>query len=148
MKPFRSYVGLLFAMFLTGAVEAGVYADDMSRCLVDKTNEEDRVALVRWMFSAAAAHPAVAAISRITPEQMDAANKAAADLFTKLLTETCREQTINALKYEGPATIQLSFQVLGQVAGNELFAHPAVAKSISGLEKYADSEKIEALTKE
>lgn len=148
MKTYRSYIGVLVAMSLTGPVEAGVYADDMSRCLVEKTTKEDRIALVRWMFSAAASHPAVATISRITPEQMEASNKAIGGLFMKLMTETCREQTTKALKYEGPATIQLSFQVLGQVAGAELFASPDVVKAMSGLEKYADGKKLEALTKE
>jgi hypothetical protein len=42
----------------------------------------------------------------------------------------------------------MSFNVLGQVAGTELFSSPEVAKAMSGLEKYADSAKIEALTKE
>lgn len=141
-------MGLLAIVLLAAPARAGVYADDMARCLVEKTTPEDRVALVRWMFSAAAAHPAVAAIANVTPEQLDASNKAIAGLFTRLLTDSCREQTTKALKYEGPATLQLSFQVLGQVAGSELFSSPEVAQAMSGLEKYADNEKIEALTKE
>lgn len=148
MKAHRSWIGLLVAMSLSGPAEAGVYVDDMSRCLVESTTKEDRFALVRWMFSAAAAHPAVATISSVTPEQLDASNKTIADLFMKLLTETCREPTTKALQYEGPTTIQLSFQVLGQVAGNELFSSPEVVKAMSGLEKYADNKKIEALVKQ
>lgn len=148
MKTCRFYVGLLFTIALPGTIEAGVYLDDMSRCLVEQTTKEDRIDLVRWMFSAAAAHPAVAEISRITPEQMDASNRTAANLFAKLLTETCREQTSKALKFEGPAAMQLSFQVLGQVAGNELFASPEVMGALAGLEEHIDSEKIEALFEE
>lgn len=148
MKTNRACLGLLVAMSLSGPAEAGVYVDDMSRCLVESTTKEDRFALVRWMFSAAAAHPAVASISSVTPEQLDASNKTIADLFMQLLTEKCRDQTVKALRFEGPTTIQLSFQVLGQVAGNELFSSPEVAKAMSGLEKYADNKKIEALAKE
>jgi hypothetical protein len=140
--------GALVALSTIGPVEAGVYADDMARCLVERTTQDDRLALVRWMFSAAAAHPAVESIARVTPEQLDASNKAVAELFVKLMTETCREQTTKALRYEGPSTMQLSFQVLGQVAGNELFSSPEVAKAMSGLEKYADNSKIQALTQD
>lgn len=146
MKALHVYVGLLLALSLVGPAQAGVYTDDLSRCLVEKTDGEDRIALVRWMFSAAAAHPAVASIAAITPEQMDASNKAIADLFMTLLTDVCREQAVKALEYEGPATIQLSFQVLGQVAGTELFASPEVAQAMAGLDKYTDREKLEALT--
>lgn len=40
--------------------------------------------------------------------------------------------------YDGPATIQMSFQLLGQVAASELFADPAVGESMKGLAKYVD----------
>lgn len=50
MKVLRSCVAPLVAMSLAGPVEAGVYADDRSRCLVESTTQEDRFALVRWML--------------------------------------------------------------------------------------------------
>lgn len=128
-------------------VHAGVYTDDLSRCLVDSTSKDDRLALVRWMFSAAAAHPAVADVAKITPAQLDDANKSIAGLLMRLLTETCTEQAKKAFKYDGPTAFPASFQVLGQVAGTELFASPEVATAMTGMEKYVDSAKLEALGK-
>ncbi len=66
----------------------------------------------------------------------------------RLLTESCRLQTQKALRFEGPATIQLSFTVLGQVAGAELFSNPAVTKGMADLAKYIDSRKLDALKAE
>ena len=63
----------------------------------------------------------------------------------KLLTETCLDTSKKAIKYEGPAAIQLSFQVRGQVASMEIFSNPNVAGAVAGLEKYTDKKRLEAL---
>lgn len=137
-------IALLAALSANTAL-AGVYTDDLSKCLVEATTTGDRTALVKWMFTAASAHPAITSLSTVTSEDRDAANQVIGALFMKLMTESCREKTQKALKYEGPATLQLSFQVLGQVAGAELFSNPEVAKGMAGLEKFIDSKKLAAL---
>jgi hypothetical protein len=124
---------------------AGPYGDDMAKCLVESTTADDRVALVRWMFAAAAAHPAVASIATVTAEEREKLNISVAKLFTKLLTESCLEQSKKAIKYDGMATMQLSFQVLGQVAGQELFSNPEVAKATASLQTHIDSKRLEML---
>jgi hypothetical protein len=97
------------------------------------------------MFAAAAANPAVAPIAKVSPQAMDDANASMGALLMRLLTDSCKEKTKAALKYEGPATIQLSFQVLGQVAAGELFSSPEVKKAISGIQGHLDSKKLEEL---
>jgi hypothetical protein len=100
------------------------------------------------MFAAAAANPAVASIARVSPKVMDEANATTAALLMKLLTESCKDKAKKALVYEGPATIQLSFTVLGQVAAGEMFSSPEVREAISGLEKNVDKKKLEQLKDE
>jgi hypothetical protein len=145
LKPRLISMASVVAMSLAISAQAGPYTDDLSKCLVSSTMESDRTALVQWMFSAAASHPAVKSIASVSEEQVEAANKTVGELFTKLLTESCREQAEKALKYEGKSTIESSFQVLGQVAGRELFSSPEVAAVIAGLRKYLDAEKLKAL---
>lgn len=134
----------ILAIFATDAY-AGPYTDQLSRCLVESTSTRDRTALVRWMFSAAAVHPAVKSIASVSKEQLDEANKSMAELMMRLLTDSCRKETKKALKYEGDVTLGASFNVLGQVAGRELFSSPEVVAGISGLEKYFDKEKLKSL---
>lgn len=124
---------------------AGVYGDDLSRCLVEKTTTADKTLLVQWIFVAMAQHPSVSTMTRITPEDIERNNKQAAELLTRLLTETCVEQAKKAIKYEGGVAIQTSFQVFGQSAARELFADPNVTKVMTGLEQFVDTKKIEAL---
>ena len=129
----------------TSNAHAGPYANELAKCLIDSTSVSDRTALVKWMFSAASLHPAVKSISSVSNEQLDEANKNTANLFIKLLTESCEAETKKALKYEGEVTIQTSFEVLGQVAGRELFSSPEVTKAMSGLDKHLDEDKLRKL---
>ncbi len=147
MKPSRPAFAIVVVAALAAAAPAlaGPYTDDLSKCLVESTTVDDRADLVKWMFAAASLHPAVRSFTSVSEEQLDAANKRMADLTTRLLTESCRDQTRKALRYEGPVTIQLSFQVLGQVAGQEMFSSPEVAQALSGLQKHFDPAKLQSL---
>jgi hypothetical protein len=133
------------ACAMTTPAQAGPYADDMSKCLVRSTSAADRTDFVRWFFAAAASHPAVQSLAAVTPEQREAANKKTAELFQRLLTESCRNEVQQAMKYEGPQTIGSSFQVFGEVAGRELFSDPAVTQAMGGFEKYFDKQKLNEL---
>ncbi len=123
-------------------VQAGPYADDMARCLIRSTTSADRTSFVRWFFAAAASHPAVQSLASVSAEQRDEANRSTAALFQKLLTESCRTEVQQAVKYEGTQTIAAGFQVFGEVAGRELFTDPAVTQSMGGFEKYFDKQKL------
>lgn len=131
----------------TGAagVHAGPYTNDLAKCLVESTSVQDRRDLVKWMFAAASLHPAVQSIANVTEEQLDMENRKTAHLFMKLVTESCRDQTQKALRFEGAVTLQTSFQVLGQVAGQELFTSPEVNAAMAGLERHLDKDRLNAL---
>ena len=139
--------GIVFSCMAIG-VHAGVYTDDLSKCLVESTTKDDRVSLIRWMFAAISKHPAVSSLTKVTDADIDKANAATGALFMKLLTQTCRDATKKALKYEGGAAIQLSFQVLGQVAMGDMMSDPNAGGAIAGLEKFVDEKEIVALTDE
>lgn len=146
MKLFKSpLITIIVLILLVGISNAGPYTDDLSKCLIESTSPQDRIELVQWMFSAASQHPAVKNMCSVSEEQSDEMNKKTAALFMKLLTESCREQTQNALKYEGETTLSQSFNVLGQVAGKELFASPEVSNNLAGFKNYLDMEKLKQI---
>ena len=139
-------IAACMAVFLRSAALAGVFADDLGKCLVNSTTKEDRANLIRWLFVAASHHPAVKPIATVTPAQQEESDKQMGTLFMKLLTESCKAQAQKALQTEGPATMQFAFEVLGKVAGQELFSSPEVAGNLQGLAKYIDADKIKALS--
>lgn len=121
---------------------AGPYSDDLAKCLVESTTTSDKNALVKWMFAMAALHPAVKSIASITEAERTQSSRDTAQLFERLLTESCRTQTRQAVKYEGATALQTGFQMLGQVAARELFADPGVARGLADLENHIDSQKM------
>ena len=147
---FRSATALALAvgLGLSGAARAGVYGDDLGKCLVRSATPADQTAFVAWAFSAMSAHPAVRQYSNFTDAQRTELNKRVGQLYERLLTVDCRKETIAALKYEGANSMEQSFSVLGQVAFRGLMTDPAVMKVMGGLTDGVDQKKIEALGRE
>lgn len=142
---FNSFYSLVAALGLlfSASVKAGVYSDDLSRCLVEASTSADKLTLVRWMFTAMALHPGVKSIASVPDEKNDLASKEVAGLFKTILTKTCKAQAMKAVKYEGAIALQSSFEIFGKVAASELFSHPDVVAGMSKLNKYMENEKIQ-----
>lgn len=140
-------IGAAFSLTLlaSSSALAGPYSDEMAKCLVTSTSEADKNFLVKWMFAAAALHPAVKSISSVTDAQRNELNIKTAKLFERLLTESCKAQVQQAIKYEGQSTIESAFQVLGQVAARGLFSDPSVNGFIAQLGKHIDPKKMESV---
>lgn len=132
---------------LAAPLRAGLYTDELAKCLVESTSSADKVAFSRWVFVAIAAHPAVADLSAVTPASREASNRQIGALITRLLVEDCRSQAERALRYERTTAMEASFSVLGQVAMQELMTNPAVGAVLEGLEEHVDSERLEELGK-
>jgi hypothetical protein len=127
---------------------AGPYTDALSMCLVKNTSEADKTMLVKWIFAIIALHPEVESMAAVSYEQRDVLNEQFGLLVQNLLTQSCRTETSEALKYEGTGAIEGSFNVLGQVATRELFTNPAVAEGMAEIGKYLDESTFESLLNE
>lgn len=121
---------------------AGPYADAMGRCLVEATDAPERAELARWIFATAALHPDVASVSALTPAQRETLNRGAAALIQRLITENCRRPTQDALRGEGPASLQLGFQILGQAAMQDLLQHAQVQRGFADTARHLDAGKL------
>ena len=134
---------LAFAM-CAGPAHAGVYGDDLGKCLVESSSAQDKQQLMQWIFFAIALNPGITPYATITPEQRASADKGMARLFEKLVGDTCAKQASAALKYEGPSAFGDSFELLGQVAGRELFASPEVAAGTAAFTQQLDIPALQA----
>ncbi len=137
---------LCTAIFLLSSpVRAGVHGDDLARCVVSSSSVSEKASLVEWMFFAIALNPAVAPLASVPEVRRVSADRATAKLFEALLTDRCVEQAKAAVKYEGAGAIGEAFKLLGQVAAQEMFANPAVAKGAEKFAEYIDMAKMEAV---
>jgi hypothetical protein len=133
---------------MAGAAHAGVYSDDLSKCLVKSATPSDQSAFMVWLFAAMSTHPDVKAYSAMTDAQREAVSRKAAELLVRLMAVDCHTETVAALKYEGENAISAGFNVFGQVAARGLLGNPAVAQDLSKMEAYVDKSKLEGLAAE
>lgn len=141
----RLLLALPIAFAVSTASHAGLYADDMSRCLVSQTSSKDKTDLIRWIFAVTALHPDVSTLVKVTDGQRSDINRQIGKLLERLLTQSCRKQTQEALKYEGSVAFQLSFQVLGQVAMQEMMSNQSVRNGFAEIGKHVDEKKMKEL---
>ncbi|HEV2530597.1 hypothetical protein [Phenylobacterium sp.] len=148
MKRMILMGALAAAIAAPGIASAGVYTDDMTKCLVSSATPADNEALVKWVFAALSSHPAVKPMTTVTQAQREAYSRGAVKIMERLLLQDCRKQSIMAMKVEGSSAIETSFGVLGQVAFRGLMTDPGTMAQIAGLATYMDRPAWEALMKE
>lgn len=146
----KTIATLLLAASLGAATtaRAGIYTDDLSRCLVASSSTEDNDVLMRWLFSAMTVNPAVKSLTTLSAEQRDTYSRQGAALVQRLVTGDCHKETVAALKYEGLAAFAESFRVLGGVAARGLMSEPTTQAQFSGFTRYFDQAKWNALGEE
>jgi hypothetical protein len=127
---------------------AGVYTDDLTKCLVRSADANDQTRLMQWMFGLIALNPAVKPNAAITAQEREGFDRGAATLMQRLLTVDCRKETVAALKYEGPSAIESSFRVLGEVAVRGLMSDPTVAAGVRNFTAYIDQDKLAEVGRE
>lgn len=134
---------LLCLLLVSGVAQAGPFTDEMSKCLVHSTSEADKTLLVKWIYAAMSAHPDVKALSNVSPQQGAQLNKETSVLVVRLLTQNCRTETEQALKYEGEKTFAASFEVLGGVAMQGIMADRDVSAYFAGFEQQLDAKALQ-----
>lgn len=124
---------------------AGPHFERATQCLLRSTTDADKTDLVRWTVAAATLHPDLVGMTAVTDMQRDNANKAVARLFERLLTDSCKSELLDAIKFEGVGVVPASMQMLAQSAWIRVMSHPKVSAFVSDLSKYADMQKLGAV---
>lgn len=142
LSTFLTTLTACASLLVAAPTQAGPDADALGHCLVTSSTSDDKLALVTWMFTSMAQHPAVSEMSNVSSEERRDSLQGMANLMTVLLTDRCGELARTAIRNEGPIAMQTSFAALGQVAATELFAHPEVANGLAELDSFLDHEAI------
>ncbi len=134
---------MLLALTLTTvqATAAQSVTNIFASCMVDALNGKERKNLAKWVFFAVAAHPEIKSYSKATPQDIETSDKYVGALITRLLTDNCPTE-LQAASKEDPLALQKGFQLVGQVAMQELMADQSVMQAISNYARYADQDKI------
>ena len=146
MQFFTSSRTLFIAhsLLLGSNVLAASPVDNFATCLVDNLNGKERKALPKWLFFAMASHPEIKAFSKISTQDTEASDQNVAALVTRLLTENCPAELKVAHK-ANPQAIEKGFELVGQVAMQELMSNGDVNSTIMGYSKYIDENKLASI---
>jgi hypothetical protein len=126
----------------SGISAAGESSEKLTKCLVASTTPEDKQILIRWIFGAVANHPVVSDIANLSPEKWDEISKKSAQVFQKLIAESCANESREAIINDGMAGYKSAFSTLGSTAVGGLMSDPSVVKAMGKLDSYLDSEKL------
>lgn len=144
-----SCVAVVGALLLGPAVaRAGEASDRLAQCLVENASPKDQAALMRWMFSAVSANPALKTMAPLSREDRDGINQAMARTFQRLMLEDCRGEVVAALRSDGDKAVEGAFEVMGRRAAEQLLSDPASEAELQKMAAYIDAEKWTALLKE
>ena len=116
----------------------------LGTCLADHTSGRDRKDLAKWIFLTLAAHPEIKQYA--TANASTAADESArtiAALITRLLTDSCLDETKAVIKGEGATSIKVAFEFLGQLAMQELMGDKSVTESFGLFERYLDKKRLD-----
>lgn len=146
----------IFAAALLGAAAvvaapqaaAGPAGAALSKCILESTNDADRVVLVRWMVGALSQHSSLDGQVKVDAKAMAANDSAVAKLFERLLTESCPRQVRDTIAKEGTDVLGAAFGDLGKLAGEQAFKDPAVERSMQNMFKQVDTARIGKLLSE
>lgn len=145
IKQVLVYALLALTFISSNTALSGPYSDDLSKCLVKSTSNEDKNNLVKWIFTMMASHPDLKPLATVSDLQKNESNKAVAKIFENLLTASCKSEMQLAQKYEGQSAIQTAFEMLGKVSVGELFANEKVNTEMAGFVQFIPKEKLESI---
>jgi hypothetical protein len=147
-RIFWAVAAILMLGFSASPSAAGIYSDDLAKCMVSSATDSDKVELMRWVFSAFTANPSIKEMSSVTDEQQKVIDKDIAGLFTRLLLVDCHKEAVAAIKNEGANALEGSFNVLGQVAARSLATDPKTSSRLTAFAAYLDQDKWTGFGKE
>ena len=145
----KKVIALLIVLLFQAIFSLQVVAEtqNLGTCLIDSLNGKERKQLAKWIYFAIAAHPEMAKFSNIKDDDRVETDKYIGKLVTRLLAEDCAFAAKIALKTD-PLIIEKAFELVGQVAMQELMNNQSVNKAVTSYIKYADLNKLRSLVGE
>lgn len=113
-------------------------------CLVDSLNGKERKELAKWIFISMSVHPHLNEFSAVPNALRTETDQYIGALVTRMLTESCPAELQQANRVN-PLALQKGFELVGQVAIQELLTNQETMAALSGYANYVDQSKITAI---
>lgn len=125
-----------------GAAHAGTSGQALSECLKSSATQDDRRALVQWIYAAISAHPDLQALTRIDAEKRAQLEKQSAAIFERLIAVDCTELARQTIVSEGSEGFGGAFKTLGELAMGGVVEDPGVQAGMTRMAGMIDEQRI------
>lgn len=138
-------VTILSIGLLSGtSVFANTPKEQLGTCLVDTLNGKERKNLAKWIYFSIGSHPEMKPFMKATDADIQESDEFVGKLITKILVEDCPKE-LNTANKSDPLAIQKAFELVGQVAMQELMTNQDTMNAITNYITYTDQDKINAI---
>ena len=141
MNHFIKALAITMGLILAMPALADTPAHALGSCLVDSLNGKERKNLAKWIYFSIAAHPEIKSYSKASQKDVKESDVYVGKLVTRLLTVNCPDQLRKANSSD-PLAVRKAFELVGQVAMQEIMANQDVMTALTNYAHYADKEKI------
>ena len=138
-------IALSFGVAFSSPANANPEA--LAACLTDSLNGKERKQLAKWIYFSLAVHPEMKPYSNVSVDVRADTDKYVAALVTRLLVDDCASQLRIAQKAD-PSSIRKAFELVGQVAMQEIMTNPDVTSAVSSYAQYIDQKRINSILAE
>ena len=129
---------LMLSIIMMNPVHASPFSDALARCIVEKTESDEKIIFIKWLYAGMSKHPQLAGFSTISDSQAEQLSQVTADLVVSLMVDRCADETIQAIYYEGEQAFLKAFESLGTSAMMTLLRNSRVNDYLSNLDQYID----------
>ena len=144
MKFLLTTLTILALSIVAAPASANNPTQTFATCLVDTLDGKERKSLAKWIFFSLAAHPEISPYSKATQEDIQESDVFMGQLVTRLLVDACPAE-LKAANAADPRALQSAFELVGQVAMQELMTNDEVMRTLTNYATYADLDKINSL---
>lgn len=141
MKKLLSCLLLAALVTFPTLARADRSVDELGKCLVSHLDAKERKNLAKWIYFVMSAHPELKKYSAATPKDVQVSQEYMGKLLTRMITEDCPAQYKRAFA-RNPNAAEKAFELVGQVAMEELMSNPEVTKSVANYVQYVDLVKV------
>ena len=131
----------LLSLVMMSPVHAGPFSDALARCVVEKTENDEKILFIKWMYAGMSKHPQLAGLSTISDRQSKQLSQVTADMVVSLMVDRCTIETQQAIDYEGEQAFVSAFEILGTSSMMELMRNQRVNEYLSNLDQYIDEDE-------
>lgn len=119
------------------AQTAEAEAQALAQCVQLSTDGKDRILTARWLMGALGSAPQLQDMVQIDAQKRDQNDRGMAALFTRLLTVDCLAESKAVFRRDASGSgIRQAFEVLGEIAVQELFGGDPTGGSMASYTKY------------